>query len=251
MYERSTCNIIFRKYTGNMHVRMTQNVAGHFLWWPRRHFGAKYKILSQINGTLGDDVNDRKPVILCRYHSCISDIGYLLSSRFLSCFPTKTLYAFLSLPPLFSMRATCPPPPESKSSWPNAYDNEKQFNWTHYSEIVATTEPWRCRLCPWKRVKTPGRVAPDKHRSTSTVAGKNMASRGLCLTLLGFTLVCWSENIQVRDLINMVTKCNFQLIFEHITEQKSAFIENIYRHKLQTTYAIRWTIVTRLGAGRS
>ena len=71
-----------------------------------------------------------------------------------------------------------------------------------------------CWLCSCKQVKRPDRCEPDdKHRKSGTVAGKNMVSRGFCWTLLGVALVCWTENIQVRDFINMVTKCNFQITF--------------------------------------
>ena len=57
-----------------------------------------------------------------------------------------------------------------------------------------------CRLCPRQRVKRSDRREPDnKHRNSGTVAGKNMVSRGFCWTLLGVALVCWAENIQVRD----------------------------------------------------
>jgi hypothetical protein len=71
-----------------------------------------------------------------------------------------------------------------------------------------------CRLCPCERVKRPDRCERDyKHLNSGTVAGKNMVSRGFCWTLLGAALVCWAENIQVRDFINMMTKCNVEITF--------------------------------------
>jgi len=71
-----------------------------------------------------------------------------------------------------------------------------------------------CRLCPRERVKRSERSEPDnKHRSSGKVAGKNMVSRGFCWTLLGVALVCWAENIQVRDFISTVTRCNLEITF--------------------------------------
>lgn len=135
----------------------------------------------------------------------------LLSSLFLSGFPTKTLYIFIS--PLSSSRATCP-------SNLTPLEQICTLLTTNLTELIMV-KTWQlqkrdanCRVCPRKRVKRPDRCEPDdKHRNSGKVAGKNMVSRGFCWTLLGVALVCWAENIQVRGFINVVTKCNFEVTF--------------------------------------
>ena len=85
-----------------------------------------------------------------------------------------------------------------------------------------------CRLCPRERVKRPDRREPDnKHRNSGMLAGKNMVSRGFCWTLLGVVLVCWAENIQVRDFTNTVTRCNFEITF--VTQNRVTIRSQVQR----------------------
>jgi len=132
----------------------------------------------------------------------------LPNSPFLSGFPTKTRY----FPSKF---LACHMPLQSIP-----LEQICTLLITNLTELIAV-KTWQlqkrdanCRLCPWEGVKRSDRREPDnKHRNSGTVAGKNMVSRGFCWVLLGAVLVCWAENIQVRDFINMVRKCNFEMTF--------------------------------------